>query len=332
MLFYFAGSLELLNKIKGGRLKRSFFVYAPVIVFLCLLNFSPADTITLLTNNLAFPLILPFLFFKVFKTDSLLSYFTRFKSAILVLVVLLVVLEFFVFKKSFLAQQFLFLLLFYCSLENDKASSLFGYLVLILVAMLFVVTDARTHLIVVFLAFFFTIAFKFVGNRLVKLMVFAGIFLSILLPILLPLLSFEEFLNTDLISLKNTRGFLTLELVNDFDSLKDWLHGRGFMGTYYSHWFRIWNGPIDDSYIRFSIEIGHLQLILKGGLLLWLIYIYPIVKSMLIRINSGDDMALRQVAILLSFFISLGISFYPSLDLNFMIIWMIVNMSLQHEK
>lgn len=81
----------------------------------------------------------------------------------------------------------------------------------------------------------------------------------------------------------DTRLFLFEELFSELNTY-EYLIGRGFLGTYYSEYFfmiltqGVANG---DHYERYSIEVGSLELILKGGFFWYILYTGPLFYSAL---------------------------------------------------
>ena len=79
----------------------------------------------------------------------------------------------------------------------------------------------------------------------------------------------------------DTRTFLYQELFSDMKT-HELVTGRGFLGTYFSPYFldQMSQGISDgDSFIRGAIEVGFLQMVLKGGFIYYILYIYPLVLS-----------------------------------------------------
>ena len=71
----------------------------------------------------------------------------------------------------------------------------------------------------------------------------------------------------------DTRTFLYTELFRDLTPA-ELLYGRGFLGTYFSEYINELSPTRDDAgdfYQRFGSEVGLLQLLLKGGLVYYLL-------------------------------------------------------------
>lgn len=76
----------------------------------------------------------------------------------------------------------------------------------------------------------------------------------------------------------DTRSFLYQELFADLNKY-ELVIGRGFLGTYFSDYFLMLIQNLDDTgdfYQRFGIEVGFLQLILKGGFIFYFLYTIPL--------------------------------------------------------
>jgi len=181
------------------------------------------------------------------------------------------------------------------------------------------ITEKRRWLPIVFLAL--AIPFALVsGYRIVilKVLMFFALFISlnvfrsnkwlksitILITIAAIYLAFNnlEFLLSffkGLIGIKHfdsddTRSFLYEEFFSDFRK-PELIFGRGFLGTYFSDYFLELQRNLDDSgdfYQRFGIEVGFLQLVLKGGFFMYILYTLPLwyvaIKGVLWYANRKD--------------------------------------------
>ena len=93
---------------------------------------------------------------------------------------------------------------------------------------------------------------------------------------------FKSFIHFKGFDDEDTRTFLYKELFADFNT-RDVLLGRGFQGKYFSPYF-LWQQAMNhdfsgDAYYRFSVEVGFLECLLKGGLVFFLLYITPLVSA-----------------------------------------------------
>jgi hypothetical protein len=93
---------------------------------------------------------------------------------------------------------------------------------------------------------------------------------------------FKSFIHDKSFDDEDTRTFLYNELFGDMNT-RDLIFGRGFQGKYFSPYF-LWQQAMNhdfsgDAYYRFSIEVGFLECLLKGGFVLFLLYITPMVAA-----------------------------------------------------
>ena len=94
------------------------------------------------------------------------------------------------------------------------------------------------------------------------------------------------YLFKDIIGVKSfddvdTRAFLWSEVFEDLKG-SEFIFGKGFLGTYFSEYFLmilVHFQTYADHYERFSVEVGFLQLLLKGGFFWYFLYITPILYS-----------------------------------------------------
>lgn len=132
----------------------------------------------------------------------------------------------------------------------------------------------------------------------------------------------ETALFPESLSTANTRDFIITEFFNDI-SVKEVIIGKGFLGTYFSpYFFQLQKG---DHFERYTTEIGVLTIILKGGLLLGLIYFYfftGIVKN-LYRKPPDKVIIGLSMYIIVEFFLMFIVN-SPRYNLKDIIIWMII--------
>jgi hypothetical protein len=123
----------------------------------------------------------------------------------------------------------------------------------------------------------------------------------------------------------NTRTFLYEELFSDLNS-KEIILGRGFLGTYYSDffWYILSQGIIeDDQQNRFISEVGFLILILKGGFIYYILYIFPLLFSSLrgIFIKSQDPLSFNIAIYIFAELLLMFFENIPHFTLNFFLLF-----------
>jgi hypothetical protein len=95
------------------------------------------------------------------------------------------------------------------------------------------------------------------------------------------LYAFKDIIGVKSFDDDDTRGFLWAEVFSELNGL-EYIFGRGFLGTYFSEYFLmilIHYNTLADHYERFSVEVGFLELILKGGFFWYILFITPILYS-----------------------------------------------------
>jgi hypothetical protein len=91
---------------------------------------------------------------------------------------------------------------------------------------------------------------------------------------------FKDFIHVKNFDDEDTRTFLFNEVFGDMNT-RDLIFGRGFQGDYFSPYFLLQQTAnhdfSGDFYYRFSVEVGFLECLLKGGIIYFLLYITPLV-------------------------------------------------------
>lgn len=136
---------------------------------------------------------------------------------------------------------------------------------------------------------------------------------------------------SSIISFQDSRVFLFNELFTELSTTNEMLFGRGSLGTYYSDFFertrryyeimgRVgWAGDVPD---RITIEVGYLQMILKGGILLLLLNIIIYFYAIYVSIFRSNNKFVTRLGYFILIITSLSIvSFRPAFSPTFLILW-----------
>ena len=109
-----------------------------------------------------------------------------------------------------------------------------------------------------------------------------------------------------------------------FESFKgetlDWIFGRGINGTYYCILF-------DDSFVslRGTIETGYLYIILKGGIISLVFYLFFLLNSAYLGFFKSKNMLTKAMALYLIAHVIYLLPFgLPSFSLEYIIVWVCV--------
>ena len=130
---------------------------------------------------------------------------------------------------------------------------------------------------------------------------------------------------------QDSRTFLFRELNEDLSRTSSWIYGKGIFGTYYSqvmHDAQMRNDYSDNDN-RLGTECGHLWLLLKGGVILYIIYVLLFYIAIL-RGNKSDNIFLVFLAfVMASRLLLMFVSFTPSFDISNIIIWLFLALCIQ---
>ncbi len=132
------------------------------------------------------------------------------------------------------------------------------------------------------------------------------------------------------IEFKDSRTFLFEELLVDLSSSEK-LFGRGSLGTYYSPLFakqatffeRIgyyWYGI--DSPIRITVEVGYLQMILKGGFTMLILVLGLKLQAVYLALFKSNNEYIKRMGLFILVLTILSlISFRPAFTPTFILLW-----------
>lgn len=122
----------------------------------------------------------------------------------------------------------------------------------------------------------------------------------------------------------DTRTFLVVELFKDM-SKSELLIGRGALGTYYSPYFAYTqkHGLGGDSSTRIVSEVGYLQMVLKGGYIMTLLYIMILLPAMYLGIFKSKNSIARMCGyLILIYLVVWSLSYYPVYSAEYLLLWM----------
>lgn len=165
----------------------------------------------------------------------------------------------------------------------------YRFFVLLLILLAFVFSQqsqSRTIILRIMLFFGLLVSLSFFKRwrplKLIVIVVTAWFIYQFLTNIGAWLELFKTFIHVKNFDDEDTRTFLYTELFGDMNT-RDLIFGRGFQGQYFSPYFlyqMLSNHDFDgDFYYRFSIEVGFLQCLLKGGFIFFFLYVTPLVSA-----------------------------------------------------
>jgi hypothetical protein len=207
------------------------------------------------------------------------------------------------------------------------------YLTFILYIIIAILTEQRIEFIFLALVFFFLFIIKIKKIKIKKSIIKYIILGFIILMILVFTYGYENLslLVNKIIDFKDSRTFLFNELFDDFNTF-EFYFGRGSLGTYYSpffskvlryfehigeYWFAL------DNPTRITVEVGYLQMILKGGMVLLLLNFSIMIFSVYLAIFKSKNNFVKRLGIfILALTILSLISFRPAFTPTFILLWM----------
>lgn len=330
--------IAIFFSLKNKRSSKSLFSRNLLMVYLIIISLilifsirlNEKDLITLFFHPYSFLAffigIVPF-----FVNKKTLSFIRTLSNYSLVFIPVLTIIDLLFFNfPIILVNCYSFLLYSYITTKIRKIRWLSGILLLGSIP-IFAVYDYRSGILIIsllFLGFLMVKLFKLVLNIVIRYLFLVTAF-GLVYYLFFNFTEIFEFLSSQLAikSVNNidSRTFLFVDFFTDF-KVDDFYTGRGFLGTYFSPYFQEWQGDFGDSFNRFTIEIGFLQILLKGGLVLVISTIVIFMRAIylgFIRSNPGTVNFMLSVWLLIEFTM-LTIENVPCFNVHFLLIWVII--------
>ena len=221
---------------------------------------------------------------------------------------------------------FLPILLLTYSYQNKKNKNII-LLATICYILLSLLVSQRSNIIFMSIIGFFFILHLY-RNTILSFLKF-GLSLFLIISCLVLLVNGKKYyneINNNEDLTRDTRTFLYEEILEDMQG-NDLIYGRGALGKYYSPFFESWNKSFDggDSEFRSVNEVGYLQIILKGGTLLLILYLLILIPAAYLGIFKSNNIIAKMSGLLiLSYLFLWTISYYPIYSAEYILLWMAV--------
>lgn len=342
-LFYILSIWYLVERKKEIKRKLLSSDYKPISLFVALLLIILVFSIKWDIASLGTLFFHPFAFLAFFiafisltiRTKSDVSDIIRMCNGIAIYFGVFIIVDLIVFNKPILVNE-MYLFLVFCLIFSSKKSALWKIYLLILLIGIMIVNaglDMRTVSIriALILSAFYTIELLKITKY--KVLKFGLLAIGVLFLYGISF-HYEEIFNWAIksnlfssLDQTDTRTFLFNEIFEELKGI-DWIWGRGFLGKYYSYYFDTWQGEGGDNKIRFTVEVGVLNLLLKGGVLLLLMYL----MALLSVLKKGffnlykSRIAIKITIVLFIQFILLGIENFAAFNNNNLLIWLPVGL------
>jgi hypothetical protein len=331
------------NRVEGFMklLLYLFFFWCTVTYFRGIITSIEEDRITNLLNPIiSLGVIVPFSLvigfhpkFSFNHVYKILIFFV--KIGIILMPFAFVIERGYLIPRIFLDASF-FLLIFLNKIESKKEK----YLVLIgcvCYAFLGYHGDNRSILLRISLQLVFLLIYtygeKFFNKRLVKNLLIIGV---ILIPaggfIYYDYLINQSDMSIGNIKTEDTRTFLYVEVINEVSNNDKLVEGKGTLGRYYSDWFYHQMGVDDvvDTYYRSHVEVGILSYLLKGGLILVVLFILLLFLAAKQNLASPNFLVKGLSFIILNHLLVSFIENIPKYFAYDLIFWIIVGYVIRH--
>lgn len=308
----------------------SIYLITVIILLFFSVKLNEKDLVTLFFHPYTF--LAYFMGFVPFLLSKKSLKFIKLVSRYIVFILpILTILDLLIFKAPIILVNCYSFLLFYILTAKNIKEKLFTGLLLLCSLPIFIIYDYRSGLLIISLFLCGLIASKVF--EAVQSKVFRFVFLTSALTFIYFLFfNFTEIfdylsssIKSDIINTNDTRSFLFLEFFSEFKG-SDYFIGRGYLGTYYSPYFAEWNGEGGDYYNRLTVEVGFLQLILKGGIILFGITLMVFMKSIyngIIKHRTNSFKFLLGLWLLIEFAM-LSIENIPFFGVHYFFIWILI--------
>ncbi|WP_242092375.1 hypothetical protein [Aestuariivivens sediminicola] len=203
--------------------------------------------------------------------------------------------------------------------------------------LIFVATSVKQRMDLLFLSLTLGLLLldKIVGIKLrrVLLKYIVAVFILVLIWVFTIGYDYVSNIISSIVDFQDSRTFLFAEIFADLNKTEA-IFGRGSLGTYYSDFFertrRYWifmgqKGWAGDVPERITVEVGYLQVILKGGLILLILNLLIYFQAIYLALFRSRNKFIKRLGyyILLITMLSL-VSFRPAFTPTFIFLWMAI--------
>ncbi|RFZ85762.1 hypothetical protein DYU05_09250 [Mucilaginibacter terrenus] len=331
---------------KGGANSGNKFIllYLFFVVGVLVWSLTPETTqlITLFTNPLAF---LGFFIAIVALSieDNSITVLMKIAKVSNTIFPLIVLLDLYLFRgeKAVLINEACYLILFEFLFINEQKPIRKIYLILLMLSIIFISNFFVDRAITIrfagiFVLYYLFYIFKFLRTKIFKISVLAVTTAALTIVTLYfekVFIHVTSLIKSNSVNTVDTRTFIFNEFFSKFKGT-DWIAGRGYLGTYFSPYFYHNNAEGGDQPIRFSAEIGIVDILLKGGLILLVPFLFIIIKALIDGFLNKEfkSMGFRLSIFLLMEFFLLSIDNFAAFSTHYMFIWLAIGVIYNEKK
>ena len=214
-------------------------------------------------------------------------------------------------------------------------SKIKSYLIAVIYIVIAIKSSRRLEFLFLGLVIFLLLLDKLKHIKLKKSLLWYVIVGFVVVFVLIFTVGYEYVSNiiASIVEFQDSRTFLFKEFFVDINGA-DRLFGKGSLGTYYSDFFERTNryyrilgnkGWKGDDPVRITVEVGYLQMILKGGFIMLFLNIMVYLYSIYVAIFKSNNKFIRRLGyyILIIAILSL-IELRPTFTPTFIIFWMAI--------
>jgi len=205
--------------------------------------------------------------------------------------------------------------------------------VVILSVIAFIILSIFNSQRVSVLYLFLIILFMFFESlRTKNITVFKKVFISLLsiiifLILIIKIPNIYSDIEHDKHASADTRTFLVVEMFHDMSEAEQ-IIGRGALGTYYSPYFEMLHRSGvkgGDSATRSVNEIGYLEMVLKGGYIMLILYLLILLPAAYLGIFKSNNTIARMSGYLIAIYLIVWlVSYYSVYSAEYLLLWMAV--------
>lgn len=289
------------------------------------------DILTFLFTNYMGLSLFPVLFFIVGLNAR---YFFSVNKILFTYFILAAILSFFFLSYfEFELQHFLLLHIFYIIIIIPLCKHS-GKLLIILISISIVASSLtnRAEIIRITTSYLIIVLYYLLYYKKInKKFVYTIVFLLLMIPIVSLYLGIQGQSVFQIMSIRDTgeysqldpyadtRTFLYYEIFQDLKLNESFLFGKGLNAGYYSESFNTLSRPI--------VEVGFLQIILKTGIVGFLLFIIVIISSIIKALGRSKNLFIKSLGLLLSIYtIMLFIENILAYNILNIVIWIVIGM------
>lgn len=219
-------------------------------------------------------------------------------------------------------------------LQNKSMKNMVNIILVVLMySVVAIMVEQRIEFLFLFLVLIFLIIDKM---RVLKKSILKNIyfgFIFVLWAIFTFGYEYVTIVISHVVEFQDSRTFLFTELFSELNTTERYF-GRGSLGTYFSQFFENtrryyiamgWPGRPGDVPERITIEVSYLQMILKGGYVLFALTAYLMFYGAYVGVFKSKNKFCRRLGIFILILSILSIiSFRPAFTPMFIILWMAI--------